>query len=209
MNPWLLSIPLAYLLGSIPFGYLLVRLFRHEDIRTTGSGNIGATNVLRSGSKGLGIATLLLDALKGFIAVVLAQHIAVRAGFPTAFDIAALAALAAVVGHCFPIWLGFRGGKGVATALGVFFALVPAVTVLYLLIIFAIIVIPTRYVSLASIVAAASFPFLALPGAPVRTPILVACYILIPLIVILKHHQNIRRLLSGTENRFGTKKVAA
>ncbi|CAN5771240.1 glycerol-3-phosphate 1-O-acyltransferase PlsY [soil metagenome] len=209
MNPWLLSIPLAYLLGSIPFGYLLVRVFRKEDIRALGSGNIGATNVARSGAKGLGIATLFLDALKGFVAVVLAQHLAVSAGFPAAFDIAALAALAAVIGHCFPIWLKFRGGKGVATALGVFFALVPAVTVLYLLIIFLIIVIPTRYVSLASIAAAAAFPFLALPGAPVRTPILVTCYILIPLLIIVKHHQNIRRLLSGTESRFGAKKVAA
>ncbi|MCU1322460.1 MAG: hypothetical protein JWM43_2109 [Acidobacteriaceae bacterium] len=209
MNPWFLSISLAYFLGSIPFGYLLVRIFRKEDIRALGSGNIGATNVARSGAKGLGILTLVLDASKGFIAVVLAQHIAVRAGFPAAFDIAALAALAAVVGHCFPIWLKFRGGKGVATALGVFFALVPAITVLYLLIIFLLIVVPTRYVSLASVVAAASFPFLALPNTPVRTPILVTCYILIPLLVIVKHHQNIRRLIAGTESRFGTKKAAA
>jgi len=99
MNPWLVSIPLAYLLGSIPFGYVLVRLFRHEDIRTTGSGNIGATNVLRSGSKGLGIATLLLDALKGFVAVFIAQHLAVRAGFPAAFDIAAAAAFVWAIDH--------------------------------------------------------------------------------------------------------------
>ena len=207
MTPWLLSIPLAYLLGSIPFGYVLVRLFRHEDIRATGSGNIGATNVVRSGAKGLGILTLILDALKGFIAVIIAQHIAAPYGFPQAYDIAVCAAVAAVLGHCFPIWLGFRGGKGVATALGVFFALVPLTTVLYLLAIFVVIVLITRYISLGSIVAAALFPIFSLPHAPARTPLVVAGYIIIPLIVILKHHQNIRRLLSGTENRFGSRKV--
>ena len=209
MTPWLISIPLAYLLGSIPFGYLLVRIFRHEDIRKTGSGNIGATNVARSGAKGLGILTLILDALKGFLAVVIAQRVAAPYGFPQAYDIAAAAALAAVLGHCFPIWLGFRGGKGVATALGVFLALVPLTIVLYLLGIFLVIVLFTRYVSLASILAAALFPIFALPHAPVRSPILVACYILIPLIVIVKHSPNIRRLLAGTEHRFGSRKVVA
>jgi glycerol-3-phosphate acyltransferase PlsY len=205
MTPWLLSIPLAYLLGSIPFGYILVRLFRHEDIRAIGSGNIGATNVVRSGAKGLGILTLVLDALKGFVAVVIAQHIAAPYGFPQAYDIA----VAAVLGHCFPVWLSFRGGKGVATALGVFFALVPVTTVLYLLAVFIILVLITRYISLGSIVAAALFPVFALPHAPAHTPLIVAGYIIVPLIVILKHHQNIRRLLSGTENRFGSSKVAA
>ena len=209
MTPWLLSIPLAYLLGSIPFGYLLVRIFRKQDIRATGSGNIGATNVARSGAKGLGILTLILDALKGSAAVVIAKHIAAPYGFPQAYDIAVCAAVAAVLGHCFPVWLGFRGGKGVATALGVFFALVSITTVLYLLAVFLVIVFFTRYVSLASIVAAALFPFFALPHAPARTPIVVAGYILIPLIVILKHHQNIRRLLAGTEHRFGAPKVTA
>jgi len=209
MTPWLISIPLAYLLGSIPFGYLLVRIFRHEDIRKTGSGNIGATNVARSGAKGLGILTLVLDALKGFLAVVIAQHIAEPYGFPQAYDVAAAAALAAVLGHCFPVWLGFRGGKGVATALGVFLALVPLTIVFYLLGIFLVVVLFTRYVSLASILAAALFPIFALPNAPVRSPIVVACYILIPLIVIVKHSQNIRRLLAGTEHRFGSRKVVA
>jgi acyl phosphate:glycerol-3-phosphate acyltransferase len=209
MNPWLLSISTAYLLGSIPFGYLLVRFFRHQDIRATGSGNIGATNVARSGAKGLGVLTLILDALKGFLAVVIAQHLAAPHGFPQAYDIAVCAAVAAVLGHCFPVWLGFRGGKGVATALGVFLALVPLTTVLYLLAVFLVIVFLTRYVSLASIVAAAAFPLFALPHAAMRTPIVIAGYIFIPLIVILKHHQNIRRLLSGTENRFGRPRVAA
>jgi glycerol-3-phosphate acyltransferase PlsY len=206
---WTLSIAVAYLLGSIPFGYLLVRTFRHEDIRTTGSGNIGATNVARSGAKGLGILTLILDALKGFAAVVIAQHLAERYGFPQGYDIAAVAALAAVMGHCFPVWLGFRGGKGVATALGVFLALVPITTVLYVLGIFMVVVFLTRYVSLASILGAALFPVFALPHAPNRSPILVACYILIPLIIIFKHAQNIRRLIAGTEHRFGTPRVAA
>jgi glycerol-3-phosphate acyltransferase PlsY len=209
MIPWLLSISIAYLLGSIPFGYILVKAFRHEDIRSTGSGNIGATNVLRSGSKLLGVSTLVLDALKGFVAVVIAQHIAAPYGFPEAYDIAVTAGVAAVVGHCFPVWLGFRGGKGVATALGVFFALVPLTVVLYLLAIFVVIVLFTRYISLGSILAAAAFPLFAIPHAAQKTPIVVAGYILIPLIVILKHHQNIRRLLSGTENRFGSRKVTA
>ncbi len=209
MKPWIISIAIAYLLGSIPFGYLLVMAFRNEDIRTTGSGNIGATNVIRSGSKILGVLTLILDALKGYVAVVLAHHIAAPYGFPQGYDIEVAAAVAAVLGHVFPIWLRFRGGKGVATALGVFLALVPPQIVGYLLAIFVLIVLLTRYISLGSIVAAAAFPFLALPQAPSRTPIVIAGYILIPLIVILKHHQNIRRLLAGTEHRFGSPRVAA
>jgi glycerol-3-phosphate acyltransferase PlsY len=209
MKPWIISIAIAYLLGSIPFGYLLVMAFRNEDIRNTGSGNIGATNVIRSGSKILGVLTLILDALKGYVAVVLAHHIAAPYGFPQSYDIEVAAAVAAVLGHVFPVWLRFRGGKGVATALGVFIALVPFPVVLYLLGIFVLIVLLTRYISLGSIIAAAAFPFLALPHAPSRSPIVITGYILIPLIVILKHHQNIRRLLAGTENRFGSPKVAA
>jgi len=203
MNPWLLSIPIAYLLGSIPFGYLLVKTFRHEDIRTTGSGNIGATNVARSGAKGLGILTLLLDALKGFLAVFIAQHIA-----PGKLDVAVAAAVASIIGHVFPIWLGFRGGKGVATALGVFLALTPFST-LSVLAIFVIVFLLTRYVSLASIIASAAFPFIALHFIGARSPIVIGGLIFIPLLIIVKHHQNIRRLLSGTESRFGSRKVAA
>src|SRR6267142_542167 len=101
MNPWLLSIPLAYLLGSIPFGYLLVKIFRNQDIRSTGSGNIGATNVVRSGAKGLGIATLLLDCGKAFLAVKIAQHIA-----PGNYDLAGVAAVACIRGDVFRICLG-------------------------------------------------------------------------------------------------------
>src|SRR5215475_12127454 len=208
MTLYLIVAVIAYLLGSIPFGYILVKTFRKQDIRASGSGNIGATNVVRSGAKGLGILTLILDALKGYVAVVIAQHIAAPYGLPQSYEIAVCAAVAAVLGHCFPVWLRFHGGKGVATALGVFLALAP-LTVLYLLAIFVVIVYFTRYVSLGSIVAATLFPVFALPHAPARTPIVVIGYILIPLIVILKHHQNIRRLLSGTEHRFGAPKVTA
>ena len=204
MNPWLLTLPIAYLLGSIPFGYLLVRLVRKEDIRQVGSGNIGATNVLRSGAKGLGIATLLLDLLKGYIAVRLARHIA-----PANYDLAVGAAVAAVLGHVFPVWLRFRGGKGVATALGVFLALVP-MAALVALAVFIVIVLLTRYVSLASILAAAVMPIAGLSLAPLRTPLVIAGFLFLAVLIIVKHHANIRRLLAGTENRFGgSKKVIA
>jgi glycerol-3-phosphate acyltransferase PlsY len=126
MNLWLITLPLAYLLGSIPFGYLLVRFFRKEDIRALGSGNIGATNVARSGARGLGILTLFLDALKGYLAVVIAMHLAPSTTHGPS-SLAVAAAVVAVLGHVFPVWLGFKGGKGIATALGVFIALVPPV----------------------------------------------------------------------------------
>jgi glycerol-3-phosphate acyltransferase PlsY len=203
MNPWLISIPVAYLLGSIPFGYILVRLVRHEDIRATGSGNIGATNVLRSGAKGLGVATLLLDLGKALLAVLIAKRLA-----PGNFDLATVAAVAAVVGHCYPIWLRFKGGKGVASALGVFLALTWP-SALCILAVFIVVVALTRFVSLASIVAAATLPFFALYFVPQRTPISIAGFLFITFLIIGKHHQNIRRLLAGTENRFGSRKAVA
>ncbi|NYF90321.1 glycerol-3-phosphate 1-O-acyltransferase PlsY [Tunturiibacter empetritectus] len=203
MNPWLLSIPLAYLLGSIPFGYLLVKIFRHEDIRATGSGNIGATNVARSGAKGLGIATLLLDVGKSFLAVKIALHLA-----PGNYDLAVITAVAAIVGHVFPIWLGFRGGKGVASALGVMLALSLAAAACTFGI-FLVIFLLTRYVSLASMIGSATFPLFGLYFLPQRTPLVIAGLIFIPLLVIVKHHENIRRLLAGTESRFGKKKAVA
>ena len=199
----LLIIVFAYLLGSIPVGYLLVRLFKKQDIRTVGSGNIGATNVVRSGAKGLGIATLLLDLGKAFLAVKIAQHLA-----PGNYDIAVAAAVAAILGHVYPVWLGFRGGKGVASALGVFLALTWP-SALAILGVFLVIVAITRYVSLASIIAAAVFPLFGFWFVPYRTPIVIAGFLLIPLIIIAKHHQNIRRLLSGTESRFGSRKATA
>src|ERR1039457_3727622 len=151
----------AYLLGSIPVGYLLVRLFRREDIRTVGSGNIGATNVLRSGGKGLGAATFVLDAAKGAAAVLLGALVAspLLPSVPQR-NVEALAALCAVLGHMFPIWLRFRGGKGVATGFGVFLVAAP-LAALSAIALFAIVVAITRYVSLASIVGAASFPIFA------------------------------------------------
>jgi glycerol-3-phosphate acyltransferase PlsY len=203
MNPWLISIPAAYLLGSIPFGYVLVRIFKKEDIRSTGSGNIGATNVARSGARGLALATLFLDLGKAFLAVKFAQHLA-----PTDYDLAVAAAVAAILGHVFPIWLRFRGGKGVASALGVFLALTWP-SALCILAIFTVIFLLTRYVSLASIIASATLPLFALYFVPQRSPIVVAGWIFIPLLIIVKHHQNIRRLLSGTESRFGKAKVPA
>jgi glycerol-3-phosphate acyltransferase PlsY len=202
---YLVAAIVAYLLGSIPFGYLLVRLFRKEDIREKGSGNIGATNVMRSGSKGLGAVTFLLDVLKGLCAVWFCRMYAAHAGM--AWDVSAnaiaLAALCVVLGHIFTIWLGFKGGKGVATAFGVFIALAPWAAFAGLGV-FVVVFALSRYVSLGSIVSAVAFPIFAVlfPHAP-RTPLETAVIFAVPLIVILKHHQNIGRLMSGTEYRFG------
>ena len=198
MKLWTIVLIVAYLLGSIPFGYLLVRFFRKEDIRATGSGNIGATNVVRSGAKGLGIATLLLDLLKAFAAVVLAKHLG-RGDL----NLAVAAGVVAVFGHMFPVWLGFKGGKGVASALGVFLALSPA-TAGCSLFIFLVIAFTTRYVSLASILGAASVPFFAWHFTHAWN--IVIGFGIISLVTIAKHYGNIARLLQGTESKFGSKK---
>jgi acyl phosphate:glycerol-3-phosphate acyltransferase len=200
MNPWIVSISVAYLLGSIPFGYLLVRIFRNEDIRATGSGNIGATNVARSGAKGLGLATLLLDLGKAYAAVMIARQVG-----GGNYDIEVAAAVAAVLGHVFPVWLGFRGGKGVASALGVFLALTWPSAV-GILLVFVVVFALTRYVSLASIVGSATFPLFGFHFVASRTPMVVFGFLFIPLLIIVKHHGNIRRLIDGTESRFGSKK---
>ena len=200
----------AYLLGSIPFGYLLVRIFRGEDIRLTGSGNIGATNVARSGARGLGIATLVFDALKGALAVAIAWYVANDEAKASACpciipaQLMATAALAAVLGHVFPVWLRFKGGKGVATALGVFCVLFPK-AILIALAIFILVVAITRYVSLGSILGAIAFPVAAyfLQNTDWISLLLASA---VSLIVILKHRQNIGRLLAGTESRFGAGK---
>jgi acyl phosphate:glycerol-3-phosphate acyltransferase len=198
-------IALAYLLGSVPTGYLLVKLFRHEDIRAIGSGNIGATNVLRSGGKGLGAATFALDVLKGAAAVWLGALLAsiLLPSLPFR-DAQALAAVSAVVGHMFPVWLHFRGGKGVATGFGVFLVAAP-LAALSSIALFTLILLLTRYVSLASILGAASFPMFAwlLVRGDKPAPY-IAAQVIVALLIILKHHQNIRRLTTGTENRFGT-----
>jgi acyl phosphate:glycerol-3-phosphate acyltransferase len=206
--PYALASLTGYLFGSIPFGYLLVLLVRKEDIREKGSGNIGATNVIRSGAKGLGALTFLLDALKGFFAVILCELAAGRAGLAprVCANVVALAALFAILGHIYTVWLGFKGGKGVATAFGVFLALAPWAA-LAALGVFVLIFAVSRYVSLGSILSAAAFPAFALliPDAlriP-RTPWVTAMLFLVPLIVIVKHHQNIARLMSGREYRFG------
>lgn len=207
----------AYLLGSIPFGYVLVKFARGEDIRLSGSGNIGATNVARSGARGLGALTLLLDVLKGAIAVWLGLMLARSSlnrcagvsevlGEPCipALRLMSLAALFAVLGHIFPVWLKLRGGKGVATALGVFALLFP-MAVLISVAIFILVLAISRYVSLGSVLAAISFPvaayFLYHPAWPVL--LMVSG---IAALVVLKHHQNIRRLIAGNEHRFGSPK---
>jgi glycerol-3-phosphate acyltransferase PlsY len=195
MTAFVLPAAYSYFLGSIPFGYILVRLFRGEDVRRTGSGNIGATNVSRT-SKGLGILTLVLDALKGLTAVVVT-----RAIFPGNKTLLGTAALFAIVGHMFPLWLRFRGGKGVATGLGSFVLLTPK-TILVMLAVFLAIVLAFRYVSLASILAVALFPLLAWILEPDRAsgelPFITAACVLI----IAKHYENIGRLLAHTESRF-------
>jgi acyl phosphate:glycerol-3-phosphate acyltransferase len=195
---WLLALAFlaGYGLGSIPFGLLLTRWAGAGDIRAIGSGNIGATNVLRTGRKGLALATLLLDLGKGALPVFLGQ-----AWFGS--EVAALAGAGAIVGHCFPIWLGFNGGKGVATAAGVVLGLTPVVFPM-ILIAFVAIVTATRWVSLGSIVAACLAPVAAwLLGNGTAAWL----YLLVAALVVLKHRHNIGRLLRGQESRlsFGGK----
>jgi glycerol-3-phosphate acyltransferase PlsY len=205
--PEIASLITAYLLGSIPFGYLIVKLRSGADIRQTGSGGTGATNVSRKAGKAAGIITLLLDALKGFVAVLIARWLTGEDG--TSWVIAAAAVLA-VVGHCFPVWLGFRAGKGVATGLGVFLAIAPW-AVLAAAAVFLVIVWRTRFVSLGSVLAAAFVPLwvwlLHLWLEPIANfaPIM-AALCASSAIIIAKHHENIQRLMAGTENKFGMAK---
>ena len=189
---------LGYLLGSIPFGYLLVRASGGGDVRKVGSGNIGATNVARASGWAVGVATLLLDAAKGSLAVWFTEHFT---GGNIRFMM--YAGLAAILGHVFPVWLKFAGGKGVATALGVFLAICwPAIAAAALL--FVLVVLFWRYVSLASISAAAALPlFVYLLYAPRHappTPVSVST-LMATVLVITKHRDNIERLIRGTEPR--------
>jgi len=185
-------ISVAYLIGSIPFGYLIVRRKIGADIRQTGSGGTGATNVSRRAGKAAGILTLLLDAAKGSVAVLIAKAL-------TGDDwVIAAAAIAALVGHIFPVWLGFRGGKGVATGVGIFLVLAP-VSVLCAGVVFIAIVALTRYVSLGSIVAAILIPVFVWLQSDLR-PSLIAAIVGAALIVFA-HRGNIQRLASHTESR--------
>jgi acyl phosphate:glycerol-3-phosphate acyltransferase len=196
MAPFFITSAIGYLLGSIPFGYLLVLIFHGEDVRKLGSGNIGATNVSRK-SPWLGLLTLLLDAGKGFAAVILTMRF-----FPSPLWMPGLAAFAAIVGHSFSIWLKFGGGKGVATGLGSFLPLTPK-TILVLIVIFLAIAAISRYVALASIVSVALFPAIAWALEPYRdAPPMLTLMAASSILIIARHHENIRRLMSGTEPRF-------
>ncbi len=200
MTPYLIAAALSYLLGSIPFGYLLVRILKGEDVRTSGSGNIGATNVARK-SPALGAATLLLDAAKGLAAVLVAR---VLFGGPDQQLIMTTAAFFAVLGHLFPVWLKFRGGKGVATSFGAFILLTPK-SILCMVVVFLLIAVAFRYVSLGSVAMAAAFPLLAWAFheyADSRQLILIAA---VAALVIWRHRRNIGRLADGTESKFGAK----
>jgi glycerol-3-phosphate acyltransferase PlsY len=191
------SAVLGYLLGSIPFGLVIVKAAGLGDIRAIGSGNIGATNVLRTGRKDLALATLLLDSGKAAIALLAAKY-----GFQSA-DAGFIAGAAAYLGHCFPVWLNFKGGKGVATFFGVLLAGLPLIGVACgaLWILTAIIF---RYSSLGGLVAAAAAPVLAyflLNG-----PVAIGFCIFLAVLIFIRHHANIARLLAGTEPKIGAKK---
>lgn len=203
-----LFIVAAYLVGSIPFGYLIVRVRDGGDVRETGSGGTGATNVTRRAGRGAGVLTLALDATKGALVVLTARWL-LAPGFGVNSWVAA-ASIAVVVGHVFPVWLKFRGGKGVATGLGVFLSLTPAAVALAALVFIAI-VWTTRYVSLGSILATATLPLfvwlLSDGGNPdanataAFAPVM-AVAIIGGALIIFMHRANIGRLLSGTENRW-------
>lgn len=211
-----LTTAVAYLLGSIPFGYLIVRATEGADVRETGSGSTGATNVSRRAGKAAGVLTLLLDALKGAAAVAIAKGVL---GWPVfgectlagstlgnAYLWVAAAAVAVIVGHIFPVWLRFRGGKGVATGVGAFLMLAP-LSVLFASLIFVLVVWQTRYVSLGSILAAVAIPLLVLlqhlfiRRVDSVEPIIGAA-IAGAILIVFAHRQNIERLRKGNEHKF-------
>ena len=188
----LLALALGYLLGSIPFGLLLTRFAGKGDIREIGSGNIGATNVLRTGSRFLAGLTLLLDCLKATAAILLARRLLGE-------ETAAAAATGAMVGHLYPVWLGFRGGKGVATFLGVLIPLLPVAAYIYAAI-WVLLLLTVRISSVAGMAAAISAPISALALHSSYFPMLLGFAVL----VLWKHRENIARLTKGTEPRIGT-----
>jgi glycerol-3-phosphate acyltransferase PlsY len=207
--PEIASLVIAYLLGSIPVGWLMVRFRAGRDIRESGSGSTGATNVMRSAGKAAGLLTFGLDILKGFLAVMLTRWLT-GAGWETTWVVAASAAVA-VFGHIFPVWLGFKAGKGVATGVGVFLGITP-IAVVCTLVVFTLIVWRTRYVSLGSVIASLLmffwawlwngiiFPSQFLPQ--IQAGLLGAVSL-----IVLKHIDNIKRLLNGTENKIGAAKT--
>ncbi|ALJ12787.1 glycerol-3-phosphate 1-O-acyltransferase PlsY [Sphingopyxis macrogoltabida] len=193
-----LLIALGYLLGSIPFGVILTRLFGAGDLRQIGSGNIGATNVLRTGRKGLAAATLILDGAKGAVAVLLARQFVPELAEPGAM----LAGAAAMIGHCYPVWLKFRGGKGVATLLGLSFALAWPIGLVFAAVWLGTVLL-LRISSLGGMVGAVSAPVAALAfGYPAYALGLAG----LAVIVLWRHRENIARLRAGTEPRVGSKK---
>jgi glycerol-3-phosphate acyltransferase PlsY len=200
LNETLISIPVAaYLVGSIPFGLLLGKLFGSADVRKAGSGNIGATNVARVAGPLAGILTLLLDTAKGAFAVVLAARLSNESALWMM-----IAGLCVLVGHCFPIWLGFHGGKGVATAAGVFLVLCPP-AFLGATILFVLVVVYWRFVSLASISAAAAMPLLIyIFWAPHHAPPYAITFgsLAAALLIVYRHDANIQRLVQGDEPKF-------
>ena len=187
------ALVLGYALGAIPFGLILTKFAGLGDVRAIGSGNIGATNVLRTGRKGLAAATLLLDAFKGFAAVWIAERYLGGAGV--------IAAAAAFLGHCYPVWLGFKGGKGVATLLGIVLALHWPIGLVYAVVWIALLAI-FRISSLAGMLAAISAP---LSAASFSRFDLVLLLLALALIVVWKHRANIERLVGGVEPRVGSK----
>ncbi len=196
-----LSILLAYLLGSIPFGFLLVRWRTGSDIRGAGSGNIGATNVFRTTGRGIGIATLVLDALKAFLAVWIAARL--TGGNELVINLAALAAL---IGHAFPVFLNFKGGKAVASFLGVYLYLAP-IPIAAVAVVFFVTVWRTRFISLGSLMGAITFPIAVwIIQRPQHWPLIV-CSILSSALVIWRHQGNIVRLRSGQENAFSLRRA--
>jgi glycerol-3-phosphate acyltransferase PlsY len=193
----LVALAFGYLLGSIPFGVLLTRLAGMQDIRSVGSGNIGATNVLRTGRKTLAAATLVGDMLKGTAAVLIVLWLASR-------ELALIAAFGAFVGHLFPVWLGFRGGKGVATYIGLLLALSWPVALGFCAVWLAVAAV-TRYSSLSALVASAATPVaLWLTGLPLDALLL----LLLTLVLWYRHRENISRLVRGTETRIGLSRSA-
>jgi len=195
----ILLLAAAYFLGSIPFGLLLARVFAGSDIRKSGSGNIGATNVARVAGPAAGIFTLLLDATKGSAAVWLVIRFTEHSS-----TLMTLAGVIALLGHCFPVWLKFKGGKGVATALGVFLMLAP-MAALGALLVFIVVTLAWRYVSLGSVSAAAAMPLLMyFLWAPGHAPPLAVDFgtLFASALVIVKHDANLQRLVDGTEPKF-------